>query len=67
MASFFLSDRNGDGRVDCGDISLVKASFTKRYGDAGFDPRADINSDGVIDVRDLALVSKDLPPDAVCK
>lgn len=60
-------DRNGDGVVNCVDVDIVKASFGKRLGQAGFDPRADANADGVVDVIDLATVAKELPTGTHCK
>ncbi len=51
-------DLNSDGAVDCTDLQIVRASFGKRVGDAGFDPRADVNGDGVVNVRDLLYVSQ---------
>jgi WD40 repeat protein len=59
-------DLNGDGRVDCNDLGIVKASFGKRSGQTGFDPRADVNGDGVVDVRDLATVARNLPAGTKC-
>jgi hypothetical protein len=59
-------DANGDGRIDCADARIVRASFGKRSGQAGFDSRADINADGVVDIRDLALVSQKLIPGTTC-
>jgi len=60
-------DLNGDGKADCNDLTIVKASFGKRTGQAGFDVRADINRDGIVNVRDLAFVTQKLPPGSVCK
>jgi hypothetical protein len=59
-------DLNGDGYVDCGDVAIVKASFGKKAGQTGFDPRADVNHDGVVDVRDLAAVTQKLMPGSSC-
>jgi hypothetical protein len=59
-------DANRDGRVDCIDMSIVKASFGRRVGSAGFDPRADLNGDGVVDIRDVTLVSRYLPVGTKC-
>jgi hypothetical protein len=56
-----VGDVNGDGRVDCTDLAIVKASYGKRTGQAGFDSRADVNRNGVVDIADLALVSRQLP------
>jgi hypothetical protein len=60
------TDVNSDGRIDCSDITIVKASTGKRTGQPGFDARADVNADGVVDVRDLALVTQKLIPGARC-
>jgi hypothetical protein len=60
------ADVNGDGKIDCGDIAIVKASLGKRTGQTGFDSRADVNSDGVVDVRDLAAVAQKLAMGTTC-
>jgi YVTN family beta-propeller protein len=59
-------DVNGDGVVNCADISIVKASFGKSIGQVGYDPRADINHDGVVNVLDLATVARQLPTGTTC-
>jgi probable HAF family extracellular repeat protein len=61
-----IGDVNGDGTVNCADVSIVKASIGKKTGQPGFDPRADVNNDGVIDVRDLAIVTQALAPGTTC-
>jgi len=61
-----LGDVNSDGKVDCADLAVVKASYGKRSGQPGFDPRADVNNDGVVDARDLAYVSQKLPAGTTC-
>ena len=60
-------DVNGDGKVDCQDIVIVRAAFGKRTGQPGFDARADVVTDGVIDIRDLAFVSLRLPANTTCQ
>jgi hypothetical protein len=62
-----VGDVNGDGVVNCADLEIVKASFGKKTGQTGFDPRADINGDGVVNVIDLSMVAKQLPAGTVCK
>jgi hypothetical protein len=62
-----LGDLNGDGKVDCSDLALVKASFGKRKGQAGYDARADTNKDGTVDVKDLAFVSQKVPTGTRCQ
>jgi probable HAF family extracellular repeat protein len=60
------ADVNSDGRIDCNDVSVVKAAIGTRTGQAGFNPRADLNGDGLVDVRDLAIVMQKLTPGATC-
>jgi hypothetical protein len=62
-----VGDRNGDGVVNCADIDIVKASFGKSIGQPGFDPRADVNADGVVNIFDLSTVAKELPVGSACK
>lgn len=62
-----LADANSDGKVDCQDVAVVRAAFGKRQGQAGYDPRADMNGDLVINVQDLAYVTQKLPPGTVCR
>jgi hypothetical protein len=59
-------DVDGDGAVSCSDVALVKAAYGKRSGQAGFDARADVVKDNLIDARDLAYVSQRLPKGSVC-
>lgn len=52
-------DVNGDGQVaGCADPAIIRAAFGAVVGQPGLDPRADVNNDGVIDMRDLACVSQ---------
>ena len=60
-------DLNGDGRVDCSDVSIVRNVFGKRLGQNEFDPVADTNRDGVVDVRDLSFVSQKLVAGTRCQ
>ncbi|WP_445233252.1 M12 family metallo-peptidase [Duganella rhizosphaerae] len=53
-----VGDVNGDGAVNCDDLAIIKAALGKRSGQAGFDARADLNKDGVVDARDLAAESQ---------
>jgi hypothetical protein len=59
-------DVNGDGKINCADIALVKAAFGTRTGQPGFNPSADVNHDGVVNVLDLAIVSQKLVPGTKC-
>jgi hypothetical protein len=67
VAAIVPGDLNGDGRVNCLDIAIVKASFNKKVGQPGFDPRADVNHDGVVNILDLAFVSQKLVPGTTCQ
>ena len=62
-----LGDVDGDNKVDCTDLGIVRGSFGKRVGDPGFDPRADVNNDGLVNILDLAIVSRQLPPGIQCQ
>jgi hypothetical protein len=59
-------DINADRRVNCSDTGMVKAALNKKRGFPGYDYLADVNNDGSVDVRDLALVSKNLPAGTRC-
>lgn len=61
-----VGDVTGDGVVDCADVAVVRASLNKRTGQAGFDPRADVNSDGIVNIRDLNVVTQRVPAGTVC-
>jgi hypothetical protein len=59
-------DVNSDGVVSCSDISVVKAALGTFIGVAGYDNRADLNADGLVDLRDLAFVASHLPAATKC-
>lgn len=61
------ADRNNDLQVTCADIALVEATFRNRRGQSGYDPMADVNMDGVVNIRDVALVSRQLPVNIPCQ
>ena len=60
-------DVNGDGVVNCADMAVIRAAFGKRAGQPGWDARADVVTDGIIDIRDLAFVSQKLPVGTQCQ
>jgi hypothetical protein len=62
-----LGDINGDGSVTCADLSLLKASFGRRTGQAGFNSAADLNNDGVVDIKDLVIINRQLPAGSTCQ
>ena len=53
-----IGDVNGDGIVDLKDLLIVKAAMGSIAGQPGYDPRADVIRDGVVDSADLALAEK---------
>jgi hypothetical protein len=60
------ADLDGNGVVGCSDLAIVKASVGKRVGQVGFNPNADINGDGVVDVRDVATMTRQLSAGTRC-
>ena len=62
-----IGDLDGSGALECADLAIVRASFGKRAGQSGFDPRADLNGSGVVDVTDLALMTRLLPAGTQCR
>ncbi|HEX8476766.1 MAG TPA: M12 family metallo-peptidase [Telluria sp.] len=61
-----LGDVNGDGVVGCADINIVKAALGKRAGQTGYDARADVVANNLIDARDLTYVKSRLPAGTSC-
>jgi len=61
-----LGDVNGDGKVNCADVSIVKSSFGKHAGQPGYNVAADLNNDGTVNILDLFIVSRQLAPGTVC-
>jgi hypothetical protein len=59
-------DANGDSAVTCSDVNLLKASLNKKRGQTGYNPDADINLDGVVDIKDVAFVTSHLAPGTKC-
>ncbi len=60
-------DVNRDGRVNCDDLGLVRASFGARPGGGSFNPNVDLDTNGLIDVLDLAAITRLIPAGTVCK
>ncbi|MFC1930532.1 dockerin type I domain-containing protein [Chloroflexota bacterium] len=49
-------DATVDGVVNGDDLNLVLQSFNTHSGNPGFNPAADLNGDGFIDIFDIVLV-----------
>jgi len=50
-------DVNGDSAVDIFDLSIVGRAYFTFIGDPDYDPDADLNEDGLVDMRDPAIVA----------
>ena len=67
LAVYTPGDLDGDRAIGCSDVAVIRRSFGKRQGQSGFDSRADVTLDGVVDVRDLAYVTQRLPVGTRCQ
>jgi hypothetical protein len=67
FAITLVGDVNGDGAVDCADLSAARAAVGRRSGQPGFLAGADVNHDNVIDIRDIAIITRAVPSDIVCR
>jgi hypothetical protein len=59
-------DVNGDGVVDCNDVAAVRASYGQKIGQTGYNPSADFNSDGFVNIQALQFVVQQLPAGTSC-
>ena len=68
--SFYLyasdcpEDFSGNGIVDLTDLALLLSNFDSCVGDAGFDPKIDLDNSGCVDLTDLARLLSAF--DSVC-
>jgi hypothetical protein len=53
-------DVNLNKKVDLRDLALAAIGFGSHTGDRRYNPFADINRDGVIDLKDLVAIIKNL-------
>lgn len=51
----------------CSDLQLVKAAFGSKRGQPAYNPSADVNNDGVVNIIDLSSVARALPAGAACR
>jgi len=47
---------NGDGIVDIRDLVLVRLAFGSEPGEPDWNPEADLNRDGIIDIIDATIL-----------
>jgi uncharacterized protein (TIGR03790 family) len=52
-----VGDANQDGRVDLSDFQIVNAALGTKVGDAGYNPLADMDGNGIIDANDIQIVT----------
>jgi len=52
-----IGDVNWDGYIDATDLDLVEAAYDSRSGMPNWNPDCDLNGDGVVDIRDVRIVS----------
>jgi parallel beta-helix repeat protein len=50
-------DINGDFNVTNADVAVLTNAYGSSYGDARWNPNADINGNGVVDLRDLVILA----------
>jgi len=60
-------DVTADGVVDCSDVAAVKEAYGKKVGQAGYNPAADFNGDGFVNIQDLQFVVQHLPAGTKCQ
>ena len=65
-SSGVVGDVNGDGVVNCQDLTAASAAVGKHAGQPGYLPTADVDNNGVVDIRDIAAVSRLLPAGTHC-
>ncbi|MGA1194682.1 MAG: hypothetical protein ACO3ZG_09960, partial [Kiritimatiellia bacterium] len=59
-------DLNLDAREDCEDLELFRAAFGTVQGESAYRADADLNTDGIIDGRDLSLFIRTFPAHLGC-
>lgn len=55
----YLTDINGDGKVDIIDLASVAVAWGTCPGDPRWNPKCDIDGNGVVNIMDIALVALD--------
>jgi hypothetical protein len=58
QAKSLIADINGDGIVDDEDLRLFMCAYNTTIFDAKYNPGADFNADGKVDVRDLSILGQ---------
>jgi GH35 family endo-1,4-beta-xylanase len=58
---YLPGDVNGDARLTCSDVSAAMAAIGTRAGEPRFLRNADLDQDGVVDMRDVVAIWRLLP------
>jgi hypothetical protein len=66
MEPYVPGDVDGDAQLTCADVSAAMASLGKRAGEAGFLRNADLDQDGVVEMRDIVVIWRLLPAGMRC-
>lgn len=54
----FVGDINGDGNIDTEDLRIFACAYGSKVGDSNYNVECDFNKDGIVDVRDLAIIAQ---------
>lgn len=66
MKAYVYGDVNEDAQLNCADVSVATAAVGRRVGQPGYRAAADVDQNGVIDVRDIAAMARMLPAGTRC-
>jgi len=67
VAAVVPGDVNADGVIDCADLTAAKSSVGRTSAMPGFLPTADLDGNGIVDVRDISAITRKMPFGTVCK
>jgi hypothetical protein len=57
-----VGDINGDGRVDLADLQAFAPAYMSRKGSPGYNPAADFNQNGIVNLYDAKALLKNMAP-----
>jgi hypothetical protein len=55
-----VGDLNFDGKVDEADLIMITGAFRSKIGDKDYDQKMDFDNDGVINIKEIAVVARHL-------
>jgi len=64
---YLPGDVNGDAQLTCSDVSTATASIGKRAGEPGYLRNADLDQDGIVEMRDIVAIRQLLPAGMRCQ